>query len=122
MEALKPRHGPLYRQPKRPLRMGITIPTIEANCVLAKVHPSIGVSARVHQFAVNAKGGCDMIQWILQIIMEADPDLVRAYLDASDAFGDMERPCIRAALEANLALHPLLPLYDVPYSRGTGVL
>ncbi len=50
-----------------------------------------------------------MIQWILQIIMEAEPDLAQATLDASNAFGDMERPYIRAALEANVALHPPNP-------------
>ena len=65
MEALKLRQGQLYKQPPRPLGMGSTIPKIEANCILAKVQPSIGVSAGSHQFAVNAKGGCDMIQWIL---------------------------------------------------------
>jgi hypothetical protein len=63
-----------------------------------------------------------MIQWILQIIMEAEPDLARACLDASNAFGDLERPCIRVALEANVALYPLLPLFDVLYTRGCGVL
>ena len=50
-----------------------------------------------------------MIQWILQIIMEAEPDLARVCMDASNAFGDMERPCIRAALEANVALQPSSP-------------
>ena len=51
-----------------------------------------------------------MIQWLSQIVMEAEPDLARACLDASNAFGDQERPCIREALEANVALHPLIPL------------
>ena len=63
-----------------------------------------------------------MIQWILQINMEAELELSRACLDASNALGDLERPCIRAAPAANVALHPLLPLYDVLYTRGTGVL
>ena len=52
--------------------------------------------------------------------MEVEPDLARACLDASNAFGDLERPCIRAALEAHVALHPLIPLYDVLYTRGMG--
>ena len=59
-----------------------------------------------------------MIQWILYNIMEAEPDLARATLDASNAFGDLERPCIRAALEANVPLHPRIPMYDVLYTRG----
>jgi hypothetical protein len=52
--------------------------------------------------------------------MEAEHDLARACLDASNAFGDLERSCIRAALEANVALHPLIPLYDVLYNSGKG--
>jgi hypothetical protein len=63
-----------------------------------------------------------MIQWILQIIKEAEPDLARACLDASNALADLERPCIRAALEANVALHPLIPFYDVLNIRGKGEL
>ena len=122
MAALKVKQGPLYKQPQRPLGMGSTIPKIAANCLLEKVQPAVGTSAGAHQFAVNAKGGCDMVQWILQVIMEAEPDLARACLDANNAFGDLERPCIRAALEANVALHPLIPLYDVLYTRGSGVL
>jgi hypothetical protein len=58
----------------------------------------------------------------MQIIMEAKPDLARATLDASNAFEDLEQPCIRAALEANVALHPLIPLYDVLYTRDKGEL
>ena len=49
--------------------------------------------------------------------MEEEPDLARATLDASNAFGDLERPCIRVALEANVALHPLTPLNDVLYIK-----
>jgi hypothetical protein len=54
--------------------------------------------------------------------MEAEPDLARSCLDAGNAFGDLERPYTRTALEANVALHPLIPLYDVLYTRGSGVL
>ena len=82
----------------------------------------MGDSVGAHHFDVNAKRGCDMIQWILKIIMEAEPDLARACLDASNAFGDLERPCNRAALEAYVALHPLIPLYEVLYTKGKGEL
>ena len=61
-----------------------------------------------------------MIQRILQIIMETEPDLARETFDANNAFGDLERPCIRAALEANVALHPLIPMYDVLHTKGMG--
>jgi len=118
MEALKQKHGQHYRQSQRPLRMGNTIPKITANCILAKAQLTVGASAGAHKFVVNAKGGCGMIQWILHVIMGVEPDLARACLDTNDAFSDMERPCIRAALEANVALHPLIPLYDILYTRG----
>jgi hypothetical protein len=65
MEALKLMQRQLYRQPQRPLGMGSTIPKVAASCILAKVQPAAGVSAGAHQFAINAKGGCDMIQWIM---------------------------------------------------------
>jgi hypothetical protein len=63
-----------------------------------------------------------MVQWVLLVIMEAEPDLARCCLDAINVFGDLERPCITAALEASPALHPLIPLYDVLYTRGSGAL
>jgi len=78
------------------------------------------VIAGAHQFAVNTKGGCDMVQWILHVIMEAEPDLARSSMDASNAFSDLERPCIRASLEVNVGLHPAIPLYDVLYTKGSG--
>ena len=46
-----------------------------------------------------------MVQWVLQIIIEAEPDLARSCMDAMNAFGDLERPCIRESLEANVAFH-----------------
>ena len=75
MEALRQKQGLEYKQPQRPLGMGINISKIATNCVLEKVHPTIGVFADAHQFTLNAKGGCDMVQWILQIIMEAEHDM-----------------------------------------------
>jgi hypothetical protein len=63
-----------------------------------------------------------MVQWVLQVIMEEEPDLARCCFDAINAFGDLESPCIRAALEANPALHPLIPHYDVLYTIGSGAL
>ena len=54
--------------------------------------------------------------------MEAEPELARATLDAINELGDLERLCIRAALLAKVLLHPLIPLYDVLYTRGIGEL
>ncbi len=61
-----------------------------------------------------------MGQWIMHIIMEEEHDLARSCMNANNANGDLERPCIIATLEANVALHPLIPLYDVLYTRGRG--
>ena len=118
MAALRDALGAEYKQPQRPLGMGGTLPKLAASCVLSTVSAAVGVAAGPHQFAINAKGGCDMVQWVLQVILEAEPGLARACLDAINAFGDLERPCIRASLEANASLHPLLPIYDVMYTRG----
>jgi hypothetical protein len=63
-----------------------------------------------------------MVEWVLQIIMEAEPDLARATLDAINAFSDLERPCIQTTLLANVILHPLIHVYDVLYIRGSGEL
>ena len=59
-----------------------------------------------------------MVKWILHSKMEAEPDMAVSYLDANNAFGNLERPCIRTATEANEALHPMIPMNDVSYTRG----
>ena len=120
MADLRERQGDAYIQPHRPLGMGSAIPKLAASCVLGIVQPSVGMAARAHMFRINAKGGCGMVQWIFQVILEAEPYLARSCLDAANAFGDMERPCMRAAMEANLALHPLIHLYDVLCTRRSG--
>ena len=120
IEALKEKKGAEYRQPQRPLGMGSAIPKLAANCVLKFIEPAIEMIAGADQFAVNTKGGYVTEQWILQVIMEAEPDLAKSCLDASNAFGDEERPCIRAPFEANVGLHPAIPLYDVLYTGGSG--
>ncbi len=43
-------------------------------------------------------------------------------MDAINAYGDIERECIEAAIRANPYLHRLLPLYELLYKRGEGVL
>jgi hypothetical protein len=95
--ALREQHGDAYKQPQWLLGMGTVISKMAANCVLGIVQPTVGMTTRARQSSVNAKGGCDMFQWLLQVISEAELDLDRSYLDAANAFGDMERTCIRAA-------------------------
>jgi hypothetical protein len=68
--------------------MGGTLTKLDVVCVLGVVDDAFGVATCPHQFAVMAKGGCGMVQLVLQIIMEADPDLARATRDEINAFGD----------------------------------
>ena len=77
MEALKENQGAEYRHPQRPLGIGSAIPKRATCCVLEIIEAAIGVTTGAHRFAVSTKGGCDMVQWILQVIMEAEPDLAR---------------------------------------------
>ena len=54
--------------------------------------------------------------------MKCDGNLSAACLDAINAFGEIERDCIRAALLANPSLHLMLPMFDMLYERGSGEL
>jgi hypothetical protein len=54
--------------------------------------------------------------------MEAKPALAGASLDAINAYGEIERECIEAAIRANPFLHKLLPLFELLYKKGEGVL
>jgi hypothetical protein len=80
--------------------------------------PAVGPS----QFAVETKGGCALLQWALQMAMEAKPAMAGASLDAINAYGEIDRDCIEVAIRANPYLHRLLPLYELLYKKGEGVL
>ena len=54
--------------------------------------------------------------------MEAKPTLAGANLDSINAYGEIERECIDAAIKANPYLQRLLPLFEPVYKRGEGVL
>ncbi len=54
--------------------------------------------------------------------METNKSLAVACLDGINAFGEIERACIRAALEANPSLHMLIPMFEMLYERGAGQL
>ena len=98
MVALREAQGDAFFQPQRPLGVEGAITMLATSCVLGVVDTAVGAAAGPHRFAINTKGVCDMVQWILQIIMEAEPDLARACLDIANRFGDIERPGIRVAL------------------------
>ena len=52
--------------------------------------------------------------------MESNGKLPAACLDAINAFGEIERDCIRVVLLANPPMHMLIPLFEMLYERGSG--
>ena len=78
--------------------------------------PAVGPS----QFAVETKGGCALLQWTLQMAMEAKPALAGASLDAVNAYGDIERECIEATIRANLTSSACYPCTNSCTREGKG--
>jgi len=54
--------------------------------------------------------------------MEVNPTLAASSLDVSNAIGEIERECIEAAIRADTYMHRLLPLFELLYKHGEGVL
>ena len=63
-----------------------------------------------------------MVQWALQMALESNGKLSASCLDGINAFGEINRDYIRAALMANPDLRPLIPLFEMLYERGSGEL
>ena len=122
MEALKQHQGEAYRQPQRPIGMGTSLVKAACSCALTMVKDAMGPADGPSHFAVETKGGCALLQWALQMAMEVNPVLAGANLDASNAFGEIKRDCTEAAIRADPYLHRLLPLFELLYKRGEGVL
>jgi hypothetical protein len=101
--------------------MGTTLVKAACNCALMMVKEAMGPAVGPSQFAVETKGGCALLQWALQMAMEVKPTLAGASLDAINAYGEIERECIEAAIRANPNRHKLLPLFELLYKRGEGV-
>ena len=111
MEALKLQQGEAYRQPQRPIGMGTALVKAACNSALTMVKEALDPAVGPTQFAVETKGGCALLQWALQMAMEMNPVLTGASMDASNAFGEIERECIEAAIRADPYMHMLLPLF-----------
>jgi hypothetical protein len=122
MEALKLAQGEAYLQPQRLIGMGTTVAKLACNCALEMVKEAMGPAIGPSQFAVETKGGCALLQWALQMAMDAKPALAGASLEAINAYGDIEREYIEASIKANPYLRLLLPLYELLYKRGEGIL
>ncbi len=54
--------------------------------------------------------------------LESNGNLSSTCLDGINAFGEINRDCIRAALLADPDLHLLIPLFELLYERGNGEL
>jgi hypothetical protein len=54
--------------------------------------------------------------------LESNGNLSPACLDGINAFGEINRECIRAALMVNPGLHLLIPIFEMLYERGCGEL
>jgi hypothetical protein len=76
-----------YLHSQRPLGTGSTLIKIASNCALLLLHDSLGVVVGPSQFSVETKGGCNLIQWALQMVMESNGSLLAACLDGINAFG-----------------------------------
>jgi hypothetical protein len=112
--------GTAYVQPQRPLRMGSTFIKVASNCALLLIRGSLDPAVGPAQFSVETKGGCDLIQWALQMAMKSNGRLSAACLDDINVFGEIDRNCIRAAIMANSFIHFLLSLFEMRYERGSG--
>ena len=102
--------------------MGSTLVKVAFNCTLFMLRGSLGDVVGPSQFSVETKGNCDLIQWALQMAMESNESMAAACLDGINAFGEIERECVRAALEANPSLHMRIPMIEMLYERGNGKL
>ncbi len=71
---------------------------------------------------METKGGFALLHLAIQMALEAKPNLAASSLDNFNAYGEIERDCIEAAIKANPYLHNLLPLFELLYRRGAGEL
>ena len=54
----------------------------------------------------------------MRMVIESNGSLAVAYLDVVNVFGEIERECIRAALEANPFLRMLIPMFEIDVVRA----
>jgi hypothetical protein len=105
-----------YVLPHRSKGMGFSLVKLVSNCALLLLRGSLGAAVGPSQLGVETKGGCDLLLRALQLAMELDRTLAAANLDGINAFGEIERVCFCAALEANNhSLHMLIPLFEMLY-------
>jgi len=72
MVAMKEDLGIAYVLPQRPLGMGSTRVKIASNCALLMLRGSLEAAAGPSQICLETKGGCDMMQWAMEMEMESN--------------------------------------------------
>ena len=98
MEEMKVKLGPAYVQPQRPIGMGMAIVKVACICAWLLVKEAMGPAVGPTQFVVETKRGGALLQWTIQMAMEAKPKLAAASLENSNTFGEIERDCIQTAI------------------------
>jgi hypothetical protein len=109
MEEVKARLGPAYVKPQRPIGMGTAIAKVACNCALLLVKEAMFQRLAPHSSQWKQRGGCLAAMGDIY----GFGSLVAVNLGNTNAFGDIERECIRAAIKANAYLHSLLPLFEL---------
>ena len=120
MAKLKRTQDAAYLQPQRSLGMGSTLAKVAYNFALLLLKGNLGPTVGPTQLSVKTKGGCDLEQWALHMAMESSGKLSATCLDAINAFGEIERDCIKAAVLANPSLYMHIPLFEMLYERESG--
>jgi len=98
MEEMKTRLGLAYVKPQIPIGMGMTLVKVACNYAPLLVKEAMVPAVGPTQLAVEAKGGCALLQWAIYMALEAKPNMAAASLDNISAYGEIERDCIQAAI------------------------
>ena len=102
--------------------MGSTLVKVTFNRALLLVKGSLTSAVGPTQFSVEKKGALDQVQWALRMAMESNGMISATCIDAINAFGEIERDGIHAALLANPSMHLPIRLFEIIDEQGSGEL
>ena len=99
MDVMKKALGDVYIQPQRPLGMGSTIVKIASKCTLIPLYMSLGAAVGLPNSRSKPMGGATSsngrCKWPWNPM---GPSMLAVCLHGINAFGEIERVCIRAAM------------------------
>jgi len=113
--------GEVFCPPIRPLGIGSVWIRLALSASLIQLEGSLREAVGYHQYCMEP-GGCEMVLHATEALLQGRTDLVCLQVDAMNAFNCVTRDAIRAAILSHPALHPLLPAYDMLYTRREGEL